>query len=156
MIRKLSISRSTYLLKRRVSFLLITTGYTSHVFFFTTECFCVLESWRNFYHACFTGTCQMQARNDRYLRKSSINPASCKQIDSSPKIKMLHKNHGHSTPQGLVTIFWRKKNRYKPLCSTLALLQVFSSWSCINACVTHFFQWVTDRQKENILQWCNK
>jgi hypothetical protein len=40
MIRKLSISRSTYLLKRRVSFLLITTGYiyTSHVFFFTTEC----------------------------------------------------------------------------------------------------------------------
>jgi hypothetical protein len=38
MIRKLSISRSIYLLKRRVSFLLITTGYTSHVFFFTTEC----------------------------------------------------------------------------------------------------------------------
>ena len=38
MIRKLSISRSTYLLKRRVSFLLITTGYNFHVFFFTTEC----------------------------------------------------------------------------------------------------------------------
>ena len=38
MIRKLSISRSTYLLKRRVSFLLIKTGYISHVFFFTTEC----------------------------------------------------------------------------------------------------------------------
>jgi hypothetical protein len=38
MIRTLSISRSTYLLKRRVSFLLITTGYTSHVLFFTTEC----------------------------------------------------------------------------------------------------------------------
>jgi len=36
--RKLSISRSTYLLKRRVSFLLITTGYFPHVFFFTTEC----------------------------------------------------------------------------------------------------------------------
>ena len=33
MIRKLSISR-----KRRVSFLLITTGYTSHVLFFTNEC----------------------------------------------------------------------------------------------------------------------
>jgi hypothetical protein len=31
MIRKLSIFRSTYLLKRRVSFLLITTVYTSHV-----------------------------------------------------------------------------------------------------------------------------
>ena len=39
MIRKLSISMSTYLLKRRVSFLLITTGYTSDVFLFTTECF---------------------------------------------------------------------------------------------------------------------
>ena len=38
MIRKLSISRSTYLLRRRVSFLLNTTVYTSHVFFFTTEC----------------------------------------------------------------------------------------------------------------------
>ena len=38
MIRKLSISRSTYLLKRRVSFPLFTTGYTSHFFFFTTEC----------------------------------------------------------------------------------------------------------------------
>jgi hypothetical protein len=38
MIRKLSISRSIYLLKRCVSFLLITTGYTSHVLFFTTEC----------------------------------------------------------------------------------------------------------------------
>jgi hypothetical protein len=49
LIRKLtvSISRSTYLLKRRVSFLLITTGYTSHVFFFTTECcdFGDRQSW---------------------------------------------------------------------------------------------------------------
>ena len=34
-------------------------------------------------------TGQMQARNDRDFRKSSINPACCKQIDSSPKIKML-------------------------------------------------------------------
>ena len=32
---------------------------------------------------------QMQARNDRDFRKSSISPASCKQIDSSPKIKIL-------------------------------------------------------------------
>jgi hypothetical protein len=31
----------------------------------------------------------MQARNDRDFRKSSINPASCKQIDSSPNIKMI-------------------------------------------------------------------
>jgi hypothetical protein len=38
MIRKLSISRSIYLLKQSVSFLLIITGYTSHVFFFTSEC----------------------------------------------------------------------------------------------------------------------
>ena len=45
MIRKLSISRSTYLLKRRVSFLLITTGYTSlsYVFFFTTKHVVILE-----------------------------------------------------------------------------------------------------------------
>jgi hypothetical protein len=34
-------------------------------------------------------TCQMQARNDCNFRKSSISPASCKQIDSSPTIKML-------------------------------------------------------------------
>jgi hypothetical protein len=53
MIRKLSISRNTYLLKRRVSFLLITTGYTSHVFFFPTECCdlgdkqpCTLSYWK--------------------------------------------------------------------------------------------------------------
>ena len=38
MIRKRSIFRSTYLLKRLVSILLITTGYTFHVFLFTTVC----------------------------------------------------------------------------------------------------------------------
>ena len=32
---------------------------------------------------------QMRARNDRDFRKSGISPASCKQIHSSPKIKML-------------------------------------------------------------------
>jgi hypothetical protein len=31
----------------------------------------------------------MQARNDRDFRKSGINPASSKQIDRSPKIKMV-------------------------------------------------------------------
>jgi hypothetical protein len=59
MIGKLSISRSTYLLKRRVSFFLITTGYTSHVFFFTTECCdfgdrqpCGL-TWRSWFYSMF-------------------------------------------------------------------------------------------------------
>ena len=36
-----------------------------------------------------SGRNEMQWRNDRDFRKSSINPASCQQIDSSPKIKML-------------------------------------------------------------------
>jgi hypothetical protein len=46
MIRKLSISMNTYPLKRRVSFLLITTGYTSHVFFFLVL-FTTLRSFKD-------------------------------------------------------------------------------------------------------------